>query len=138
MNRLLLGLAVSAMLLRVAMPMLAAGVAHQRGVAVGSICSVYGVVAGDGSRSAPAGPLTTDVAPPGPDGAAPAPEDAHAGHDCALTALTELVASYPPAFGAIPGADDCFVNPTSVVRSAWADASAAWIARRKQGPPQYA
>jgi hypothetical protein len=116
--------AVLALVLRATVPMLAASAAQLRGVAVGSICTVYGVVL----------PGAAAGSPPGPDHPGHGSDEAHTGDHCGLTALAEL--------GVFDGAAPAIVQKVRVVIALappapcrWADACATWVARRKQGPP---
>jgi hypothetical protein len=111
-----------ALLLKAAVPMLAAASAHAQGKALVQVCTVYGmatvVVDADGQPVHP-----------------PEQAGAHGGEHCVLSGLVAL--GVPPSAKAVDA-----VPPLSTaalrVASTWfqtADASAAWIARLKHGPP---
>jgi hypothetical protein len=122
-----LWVALLALLLRAAVPMLAVGAAHARDVAVGSVCTVYGTVLPTAATDEAARHGT------GTDGA-------NTGDHCALAALAELAAGAGPAGPAV-AALHRHCAPAAPPRSgigAWADAAAAWVAQRKQGPPALA
>ncbi len=102
------------------MPFVAEASAQWQGLALGEVCSVYGV----------------SVAPHG----APRPElptsNEHVGGDhCVLQALAVLGTAEPPpaAFFALPlEAPPAVAVATTLPRP---DAAARWIAQRKHGPP---
>jgi len=106
------------------MPMLASASAHAQGKAVVEVCTVYGVslVALDGQDPAPASDHLVD----------------HNAQHCALGALAALIE--PPADAAIaqlsPRPADGALP--AQVRPPLPDASAAWVARLKHGPPALA
>jgi hypothetical protein len=133
-------LAVTAMLLRVAVPMLAVGVAQLRGVAVGSVCAVYGVVLPDSTGGAYAShghhhaEHAEHASHDGHDGHTPGSQETHSGDHCALTALAELGVSRAPMFGAATEGRHAIGELAPSAPPAWGDASATWAARRKQGP----
>ena len=112
------------LLLKAAMPMLASASAHAQGKAVVEVCTVYGVslVALDGQDPAPATDHLAD----------------HGNEHCALSALTALVE--PPAVlvPALPEAQHAETAPRERARLFAPDASAAWVARLKHGPPALA
>jgi hypothetical protein len=120
-SRWALWLFAAALLLKAAMPMLASASAHAQGKAVVEVCTVYGVslVALDGQDPAPASDHLVD----------------HGAQHCALGALAALIE--PPADAAIalpspqPAESTRFGQPQRLAP----DASAAWIARLKHGPP---
>jgi hypothetical protein len=106
------------------MPMLASASAHAQGKAVVEVCTVYGVslVALDGQDPAPASDQLVD----------------HSAQHCALSALTALIE--PPAHVAValPSPLPADHAPPAQARPLAPDASAAWVARLKQGPPAHA
>jgi ABC-type Zn2+ transport system substrate-binding protein/surface adhesin len=139
-SRLVLWLAVFTLLLKSAVPMFAAGAAQMRGVSVAEVCPIYGVaVPGAGDEHAHHGHHHADASH---DGAA---HDEHQHHHnaaahgdhCALSAigvltLPDLAASLPvlaPEAGSP-------IRPAAF--APLRDASAAWVARMKQGPPAIA
>jgi hypothetical protein len=138
MTRFASWLAVTAMLLRVAMPMLAVGAAQLRGVAVGSVCTVYGVVlpGSTGTAHASHGHHHAEHAShDGHDGHTPGSQETHSGDHCALTGLAVLGVSHAPMFGAATEGRHAIGELAPSAPPAWGDASATWAARRKQGPP---
>jgi hypothetical protein len=114
----------AALLLKAAMPLLASASAHAQGKAVVEVCTVYGVslVALDGQDPAPAPDHLAD----------------HGVQHCALNALTALVE--PPANAAPAIRGPLPVEPAPRVQATplAPDASAAWVARLKHGPPALA
>ena len=114
----------AALLLKAAMPMLASASAHAQGKAVVEVCTVYGVslVALDGQDQAPA---TDHLA-------------AHGDQHCALSALTALVEPDVGTQLALPAPLPVAPAPRVQAPPLVADASAAWIARLKHGPPALA
>ena len=114
----------AALLLKAAMPMLASASAHAQGKAVVEVCTVYGVsvVSLDGQDPAPS-----------PDHLAE-----HGNPHCALSALTALVDPPSGAQAALPTPVPAeAASPVQALPLA-PDASAAWIARLKHGPPALA
>jgi hypothetical protein len=120
-----LWLFAAALLLKSAMPFLASASAHAQGKELVQICTVYGV----------------SLVQLGSDRHEPAPADhppGHAGDHCALSALTVLATTAPPALLSDPAplleaAPACPLPPAQAH-----DACARWIARLKQGPPTFA
>jgi hypothetical protein len=112
-----------ALLLKAAMPLLAAGSAHAQGKALVEVCTVYGVatVALDSEPSQPG----HDAAP------------SHAGDHCVLGGMVGFAAvdasvPVPPRSDAQPLGQRC------VKRLVLADACAAWMARLEHAPPRFA
>jgi len=104
--------------------MLASASAHAQGKAVVEVCTVYGVslIALDGQDPAPATDHLAD----------------HGNEHCALSALTALA---EPSTGVVPALLEA--QPAEPALHARAqqpapDASAAWVARLKHGPPALA
>jgi hypothetical protein len=118
-----LWLFAAALLLKAAMPMLASASAHAQGKAVVEVCTVYGVslVALDGQDPAPASDHFAD----------------HAGSHCALSALTAFVDA-PAAAAPVLSARSAGPEPCRHARPLAPDASAAWVAGLKHGPPALA
>ncbi len=118
----------AALLLKAAMPMLASASAHAQGKAVVEVCTVYGVslVALDGQD-------------PGQD-PAPAIDHLadHANEHCALSALTALVEPPMGLVPALPPAQPAEPALHGQALQSAPDASAAWVARLKHGPPALA
>ena len=135
----------AAVLLKAAVPFLAAGAAAAQGLPVGEICSVYGV--------------RTAAIPPAPDQgdqhadhgllahAAPADAPAHGPHEgpsslsqqhgqhCALGALGAFAPAPPPAVPALAPEPMAPRLAQAAAAEAARDAPARWSALRKQGPP---
>ncbi len=129
-RRLALWAAVAGLLLKSAVPLLAAGAATSRQLSVASICSVYGVAL----PGASAGEGVHDGAS-GPGGHAPDDSVAHRDDHCALNAFAMLAPPSAPALltaAIAPAASFAWV---AAERPASRDANARWIARRKHGPP---
>jgi hypothetical protein len=122
-TRFALWVAVCALLLKAAVPMLASASAQVQGKALVEVCTVYGVAT-----------VALDD-----QGSSPAPEHAtsHAGEHCALSALVALAA--PEAWVAVtlvaPAAAATVLPAPSLPGP---DADAAWAARLKHGPPAFA
>ncbi|WP_298234580.1 hypothetical protein [uncultured Azohydromonas sp.] len=128
-------LAILALLLKAAVPLLASAAARLQGVAVGQVCELYGVA-----------PALLKVQPPHASHAAhaeaaepashePGAEAAHRGDHCALAALAALAPQALEAATALafePWQSRAPVRPASTTPR---DASAAWAARLKHGPP---
>jgi hypothetical protein len=114
----------AALLLKAAMPMLASASAHVQGKAVVEVCTVYGVslVALDGQDPAPV-----------PDHLA-----GHGAQHCTLSALTALIEPPTGAAMALPAPLPAEPAPAVQARPLAPDASAAWVARLKHGPPALA
>ena len=114
----------AAWLLKSAMPWLASASAEMQGKTLVEVCSVYGVAlvsVGDASGQ------------PAPDHA-----PAHGGEHCALTALAVLGTSEPPALAPVALMPRGGPAPLADTGSLAHDACAAWVARRKHGPPALA
>jgi hypothetical protein len=125
----------SLLLVKAAVPLLAAGAAHLQGVPVGSICGIYGVTL----PSAEAGPHANPHAHHGHHGHEPASDGApsHAGADREHCALSGLAAMAVPALAAPPLALARAVapEPRRTERICAGDACAAWAARMQHPPP---
>lgn len=121
-HRLLLWLAVCAMLLKAAVPLLASASAEMQGKALVEVCTSYGVATvslDDGTPATPDHPLP------------------HAGDHCVLGALVAFGAT-GPVIATLPPADTRRVDVAPVPEATAFDADAAWIARLKHGPPLFA
>ena len=112
------------LMLKAAMPMLASASAHAQGKAVVEVCTVYGVslVALDGQDPAPASDHLAE----------------HGAQHCALGALTALTEPPTGAAIAVPAPLPAEPAPPVQARPLAPDASAAWVARLKHGPPALA
>jgi hypothetical protein len=121
-TRFALWLAMCALLLKAAVPMLASASAQMQGKTLVEVCTVYGVatVALDDKGSTPAHDAS-----------------AHNGDHCALNAAMALAApavAAPLVFIALPAATAPLSHPSSQAP----DACATWVARLKHGPPALA
>jgi len=131
--------AVFALVLRAGIPLLAAGAASLRGVAVADVCEVYGVAL----AGAAAQPHAEHGGHAGHEHAAPwhADQGSHSGSEhtdghCALTALTALgaLAVSTPAIAG-PRAMATMVQAAGPQANTGHDAAARWAARLQHGPP---
>lgn len=124
-TRLALWLAVCALLLKAAVPMLATASAQVQGKTLVEVCTVYGVATVALDEQAPS-PSST----PAPDHGA-----THAGDHCALSGVLALAAPGVDvqAVPALPSATT--VPRVSPPMSPAHDACATWVARLKHGPP---
>lgn len=118
-HRFALWLAVCALLLKAAVPMLASASAELRGLALVEVCTSYGVATVSLDEGAPALPDH------------PAP---HAGDHCVLGALVALAATGPAA-ATLPATETGPATPSRFSSAPAIDVNAAWIARLKHGPP---
>ena len=135
LSKLAVWAAAFALILRAGVPLLAAGAAQMRGVAVADVCEVYGVALPAAAPMHEHGNHAHHHA--GHSGHDPHPGDAHSGDHCALTALGALAASYLAVTDhSQPQTNVCDLAAST--RSAIHDASATWTARRKHGPPLFA
>jgi hypothetical protein len=153
--------AVFSLLLKAAVPLLAATAADLRGVPVASVCANYGVAmparsggghaahAGHGghaehvaqaahqAQTEPRAALHADAGAAGSaahDGDPSHAEDTHGAGHCALSALAALAVS-DPAPTVAPRVRDAEADHAPTRAVAFHDASAAWIAGLKHGPP---
>ena len=123
--------AVCALLLQAGAPLLAAGAAQWRGLAVGEVCDVYGVTLPDDPHASHAGHAHHHGghAHPGSH-----PNDAHSGDHCALTALGALATFYARTDLPAQGEPIAFETQPRACQG-FLDACARWAARRKHEPP---
>jgi len=112
-----------ALLLKAAMPLLAAGSAHAQGKALVEVCTVYGVAT-----------VALESEPPQP-GHDAAPS--HAGDHCVLSGLVGFVAGHANA-PVLPQPDAQPRWHRLAHRPVPADARAAWMARLEHAPPRFA
>ncbi|MEO8152901.1 MAG: DUF2946 domain-containing protein [Rhizobacter sp.] len=121
-TRFALWVAVCALLLKAAVPMLASVSAQAQGKALVEVCTVYGVatVALDGSGS---------QSTPEHGGAS------HADDHCALTALMALGTPEPSTQVAVAPVSLADSPPPVPTSSEAPDASALWVAGLQHGPP---
>ena len=132
--------AVLALLLQTAVPMLASAAAHLRGVPVAQVCEVYGVPAAmpdaaqghHGAHDHHVDHASHDDSPPDHD---PHSDEAHKTGHCALTALAALAPHDEPPAGT-PRADRRVELRAATASFSVADACAAWAARLRHGPPR--
>jgi hypothetical protein len=112
-----------ALLLKAAMPLLAASSAQIQGKALVEVCTVYGVatVALDGAD-----------APPVHDGT-----PGHAADHCVLNALAALSGAMPAAL-ALPASRAESADRAAAGATACLDSCAAWMARLGHAPPRFA
>ena len=120
-TRFALWVAVCALLLKAAVPMLATASAHMQGKTLVEVCTVYGV-----STVA----LNDDTAPASSDHAAP-----HAADHCALTALVALDAPSASVLTVHPSASPVEHVPQAHAVARARDAEALWAAGLHHGPP---
>jgi hypothetical protein len=128
------GLAVFALLLKAAVPMLASAAARLQGVPVAQVCDIYGVQT---VLDAAADPHAGHEGHAG-HGDAPGDGGSHAAGDadshCALVALGVFTAGEPPALPPYDAREPARHVPAADA-SHRHDAAALWVARLKQGPP---
>jgi hypothetical protein len=128
------GLAVFALLLKAAVPMLASAAARLQGVPVAQVCDIYGVQT---VLDAAADPQAGHEGHAG-HGDAPGDGGSHAAGDadshCALVALGVFTAGEPPALPPYDAREPARHVPAADA-SHRHDAAALWVARLKQGPP---
>ena len=124
------------LVLKAAVPLLAAGAAHLQGVPVGSICGIYGVTL----PGVKADPHAHHHGHPGEHGDAAPSDDApaHASvSDRNHCALTSLAAMAVPDLPALPSATTATAAtaPPRIAHAQADDACAAWVARMQHPPP---
>jgi len=124
------------LVLKAAVPLLAAGAAHLQGVPVGSICGIYGVTL----PGVQADPHAHHHGHPGGHGDAAPSSDApaHSGNDRNHCALTGLAAMAVPDLAALPaGAITMAATPPPprIACARASDACAAWAAGMQHPPP---
>jgi hypothetical protein len=153
-SRLTLWAFAAALVLKSAVPMLAAAAAGLQGKPVAEICEVYGVdtslagVQAAGERTIePVAAMAhhhghdhvAAVAQPRSDMPQPAPGHHHVGHasdHCALTGMVAIATGDAPALATsvTPGAPSVLVPPAA---AAAFDAAARWAALLEHGPPVF-
>jgi hypothetical protein len=128
---------ICALVLRAAVPLLAAGAAQLRGVSVAGVCPIYGVALPGASADKHTG-HEHHLAGHSQHEDGPAHSGAvHTGDHCALTALAALTA--PCMVARVAAQAQVAVPDTpSATCSAFRDACATWVARLKHGPPAFA
>jgi hypothetical protein len=129
--------AVCGLLLRAAVPLLAAGAAQMRGLPIAEVCPVYGV-------AMPAAPGSMHADHAHHHGEHSGQEDhgshstaVHTGDHCALTALAVFAAPEPP-MQAVRTAKAGIPELHTEHGAALCDRCAIWVARLKHGPPNLA
>jgi hypothetical protein len=126
-SRIAAWLAVCALLLKAAVPMLATASAEAQGKALAEVCTVYGVSW-----------VALDDTTGGGEPAAPAHGAPHAGDHCALAGLLALAAPGATAVAPVlPAGAPAAAAPRATPAPAH-DRSAHWAARLKHGPPAIA
>jgi hypothetical protein len=135
-SRVALWAAVCALLLKGAVPMFAAAAAGIRGVPVAEVCTVYGVAL----PKTPHGGHEHHHAQQGQEHPGHGEHGSHSpaehtGDHCALTALAALAVPDAPALG-VPSPHIAVSDAASARSINVRDASAAWAARLKHGPPR--
>jgi len=133
-SRFALWAAVCALLLKAAVPMLAAGAAQMRGVSVADVCTVYGVTLAGASHHEHAGHAHHHVDPSGDDDHSSHSAAEHSGDHCALTALAALAVP-DTAMPAVARAYSVPSEPRVETSDTFRDACASWVAQLKHGPP---
>ncbi len=127
--------AVGALLLKSAVPLLAAGAAQMRGVTVADVCPLYGVAMPGAAGSGHAGHAHHHPAPAGHDEHGSHSTDAHTGDHCALTALAALALPDLAAPGVTPAPSAAPERRSGATCAARRDACATWAAQLEHGPP---
>jgi hypothetical protein len=130
--RVLLWAFATALVLKAAVPLLAAGAAHLQGVPVGSICGIYGVTL-PGAKGDPHAHHHNHHGHESPSADTPSHSGADREH-CALTGLAAMAVpdlAAPPVTRATVAAR---LQPGSE-RVCASDACAAWSARMQHPPP---
>jgi hypothetical protein len=139
-SRFVTWLAAFIVLMKSAVPALAASVAHWRGISVAEVCAVYGV-------ALPAAPATghprhgylhahgdDDEAKPGSHGSPDHDATVHGGNHCALAPSAALPAHGEAA--ALPGvAPGSAPSGSHAAWTCWFDPFKAWAARLEHAPP---
>jgi len=138
-SRFALWVAAGLLLLKSAVPMLAAAAAQMRGVSVAEVCTVYGVALPGVSQGTSHGEHAHHAHHHAD---APQPEDhgshsaaAHSGDHCALTALAALGVSAAGAWTAMPVRAATLTAAAPSACRIGRDACAAWAAQLEHGPP---
>jgi hypothetical protein len=122
-TRFALWVAVCALLLKAAVPMLASASAQAQGKTLVEVCTVYGVAT-----------VALDEQDTQHE---PHPASIHSGDPCTLTALMAFTA--PEAqFLAVPAGQVVAAPRLSQTPPQAPDACATWVARLKHGPPAFA
>lgn len=130
----------AAVLLKAAVPFLAAGAAAAQGLPVAEICSVYGVRTAAVALASDHGEHEHHAGAAQADGPASGSHDAPGGvpghgEHCALGALSAYAPAPPPAVAAIAPEPMAARLAAGLGADAAPDATARWSALRKQGPP---
>jgi hypothetical protein len=136
-------LAILALLLKAAVPLLASAAARLQGVAVAQVCEVYGVALLPATASHPhaAGHAAHEHHALHAQASDPASKPhgsdagAHHGEHCALGALAALAPPFSDAVAVPAAAPWQDTAPGPMAAGAPRDACARWVARLKHGPP---
>jgi hypothetical protein len=133
-SRMALWVAVCALLLKAAVPLLASASAQLQGKPVGEVCTVYGLVLPSAAHAHHHHHADGDGAPRDvPDHAL----GAHGGDHCALTALAALAPPGTPQLCVPRVLRSDGLVPVRVFAGVH-DACSLWFCRLKQGPPWFA
>lgn len=133
----LLCLLAMLLVLKAAVPMFAAGAAQMRGAPVAEVCTVYGVTLpgpSNNGRDERAGHAHHHTEHSGHEDHSEYSAGAHPGDHCALTALATLAVPDMAMPAVTPAHAVAFQLPSPTC-AGFRDASAAWFARLKHGPP---
>ena len=134
LSRFALWAAVGALLLKAAVPLLAAGAAQMRGVPVAEVCTVYGVALPAASHKPHAHHAQHHAEHSGHEDRGSHSDESHSGDHCALTALAAL-ALPDIATTTVAQAATAVADRPPAPWTALHDACALWVARLKHGPP---
>ena len=136
--RALLWAFAATLVLKAAVPLLAAGAAHLQGVPVGSICGIYGVTL-PGAKADPHAHHHGHHAQHdggASSGDAPSHSSSHRDH-CALTGLAAMAVPTGVALPVLP-TSAAAEPPYPSYRVCAGDACAAWAAQMQHPPPTWA
>ena len=128
-------LAVCALLLKAAVPLLAATAAQMQGLPVAQLCSLYGVATTRTSSSGPIGHIHHHLAAGAGHDSDPHSAADH-GHDhCALTAVSAMAVDHAAPVFLAPRDDATASSAELGGDCAFCDECARWVARLAHGPP---
>lgn len=133
-SRLVLWAAICALVLKSAMPFLAAGAAQARGVAIAEVCTVYGVALAGASPQQDADRGQDQLGYAGHEDRDTHSGKSHSADHCALTALAAVALPDTATPGVAQSTSD-FSEKPATTRVALRDAAALWAARLQHGPP---
>jgi hypothetical protein len=128
-------LAVCALLLKAAVPLLAATAAQMQGLPVAQLCSLYGVATSQTSSSGHVGHMHHHVAAEANHDSDPHPA-VDRGHDhCALTAVSAMAVDHAAPVSLAPRGE-ATASPAELGGDCvFCDECARWVARLAHGPP---